>query len=154
MKKIFSFFFTVIFLGAVPAFGQSGNPQYDSVLAKTLGADNYGMKKYVFVILKTGLNTRASKALSDSLFAGHMKNINRLADAGKLVVAGPFRKNDQQYRGIFILNVSTIDEAKELLQTDPAIKGGLLSAELIPWYGSAALSEHLKVHDRIWKLTF
>jgi len=134
--------------------GQQTNPMYDSTLAKTLGADDYGMKKYVFVILKTGPNTQASKALSDSLFAGHMQNINRLADAGKLVVAGPFMKNDRQYRGIFILNVTTIEEAKDLLQTDPAIKGDLLSAELIPWYGSAALSEYLKAHELVWKRSF
>lgn len=29
-------------------------PKYDADLAKKLGADPYGMKNYVFVILKTG----------------------------------------------------------------------------------------------------
>jgi uncharacterized protein YciI len=84
---------------------------YDSTLAKKLHADDYGMKTYVMVFLKTGSATNVPKVTSDSLFRGHMDNINRLADTGKLVVAGPFFKNDK-YRGIFILNATSIDEAK------------------------------------------
>ena len=33
---------------------QSTNKEYDSVLAKKLNADPYGMKKYYLVLLKTG----------------------------------------------------------------------------------------------------
>jgi uncharacterized protein YciI len=81
-----------------------------------------------------------------------MDNIGRLVDEGKLVVAGPLGKNDLTYRGIFILNVKTVEEATELLQSDPAVKDGLLAAELLPWYGSAALGEYLPYSDKIWKL--
>jgi len=130
---------------------QEANPKFDSTLAKTYGADDYGMKMYVMVILKTGSNTSENKAATDSLFMGHMNNINRLVELKKLVVAGPFGKNENNFRGIFILNVSTIDEAKELMQTDPAIKADLLQTELYPWYGSAALPAYLETSDKIWK---
>jgi uncharacterized protein YciI len=132
--------------------GQTVNPRYDSTLAKTLQADDYGMKSYVLVILKTGSNKSTDKVLIDSCFAGHMKNIGRLVDLNKLVVAGPMAKNEKLYRGIFILNVTSFDEANELLQTDPAISEKLLEAELYAWYGSAALPEYLKVSDKIWKI--
>ena len=70
----------------------------------------------------------------------------------KLIVAGPFGKNENNYRGIFILNnVETPDKARELLQTDPAIKAGLLDVELYNWYGSAALPEYLEFSDKVWK---
>ncbi|HYH56523.1 MAG TPA: hypothetical protein VD772_07930 [Anseongella sp.] len=104
------------------ALGQSENPNYDPVLAKKLGADDHGMKPYMLVILKTGSNKTSDKTVIDSCFSGHMKNINRLVESGKLIVAGPLGKNDKEYRGIFILNVGTLEEAGELLQTDPAIK--------------------------------
>lgn len=133
---------------------QKTNPNYDSVLAKKLGADDYGMKKFILVILKTGANTTSVKSFIDSCFAGHMKNMDRLVDLGKLIVAGPLGKNDKTYRGIFILNVPTIEEAKELLQTDPAVKAELLAAELYNWYGSAALPEYLKASDKVWKKGF
>lgn len=138
----------VVFIG----FGQTKNPSYDSTLAKSLGADEYGMKKYIFVILKTGSVNLSDKVKRDSLFGGHLKNITRLAEEGKLVVAGPFiGKNDQSYRGLFILNVQTIEEANALLETDPTIKEKILAAELYPWYGSAALSTYLPTHDKLGK---
>lgn len=145
---IFSFFLFEVFAAA----GQEVNPNYDASLAKQLGADDYGMKSYVLVILKTGSNTTEEKAIRDSLFAGHMNNIGRLAKLGKLVVAGPLGKNEKSYRGIFILSAATFEEANELLMTDPAIKEKIFEAELYKWYGSAALPEYLKSHERIEKL--
>ncbi len=134
------------------AFAQK--PSYDSILAKKLGADDYGMKMYVFCILKTGPVTITDKAKRDSLFAGHMKNIGRLADEGKLALAGPFEKNDKQYRGLFIFNVSTIVEAEKLTQTDPAIKAGIFAVELTEWYGSASLMLTPEAHKKLQKKRF
>jgi len=130
------------------------NPKYDEALAKKLGAEENGMKMYVLVMLKTGSNTTESKAKSDSLFAGHMANMSRLVSINKLIVAGPLAKNDKNYRGIFILNTKSLDEAKELLATDPAVKAKLLDADLFNWYGSAALAEYLTAEERIWKARF
>ncbi|MEO7047659.1 MAG: hypothetical protein ABI091_20340, partial [Ferruginibacter sp.] len=39
------------------------NPNYDKELADKLGGDDYGMKSYFFVILKTGANTTTDKKL-------------------------------------------------------------------------------------------
>lgn len=130
------------------------NPKYDTELAKKLGADDYGMKRYIMVILKTGTNTTATKKQTDSLFAGHMKNIKHLVETNKLVVAGPLGKNDKTYRGIFILNTASIDEAKQILETDPAVKAKLLDAELYNWYGSAALPEYLPSSEKVGKYSF
>lgn len=133
---------------------QTANPKYNKTLADSLGADDYGMKRYVLVMLKTGKGKAASKAEEDSLFSGHMANIGRLAGIGKLVVAGPLQKNDKSYRGIFILNTATVEEANALLATDPAVKAQLLEAELFGWYGSAALPMYLPFHDDVKKKDF
>ena len=133
------------------AIGQTDNPKYDKNLADTLGGDDYGMKTYMFVILKTGPNKIEDNKLLDSLFKGHMENIGRLAAKGKLIVAGPFGKNDKNYRGLFILDAKTIEEANALLETDPTIKEKVLEADIFRWYGSAALPTYLPFHDKIEK---
>ena len=133
------------------AIAQKDNRKFEKGLADSLGGDEYGMKPYVLVILKTGTNKIDKKETVDSLFKGHLANINRLASIGKLVVAGPLKKNDKHYRGIFILNVKTVEEASVLLASDPAVKEKLLDAELFQWYGSAALLEYRKVHEKIEK---
>ncbi|MCJ8319214.1 MAG: YciI family protein [Colwellia sp.] len=129
------------------------NPNYDAKLAADLGADDYGMKKFVLVILKTGSNTSTDKTLKNAAFKGHIDNISRLVDEKKLIVAGPLGKNDKTYRGIFILDVSSIDQANEILLSDPAIKANYLAAEVIEWYGSAALATYLEASDKIWKVS-
>ena len=131
----------------------TANPNYDKILAEKLGGDDYGMKSYFLVILKTGTNATNDKELISESFRGHMDNIIRLVEEGKLIVAGPLGKNENNYRGIFILNnLKSIEEAKELLQTDLAIKNELLDYDIFTWYGSAALSEYLPFSDKIWKL--
>lgn len=128
------------------------NPNYDESLAERLGGDDYGMKSYFLVILKTGPNTTADQKLIAESFRGHMENIGRLAQEGKLVVAGPLAQNPNKYRGIFILDkIGSIEEANDLLLTDPAIDNELLDYEIFSWYGSAALPEYLPVSDKIWK---
>lgn len=128
------------------------NPNYDKELADKLGGDDYGMKSYFLVILKTWTNTTTDKEFIRESFRGHLNNINRMVEEGKLIIAGPLGKNENNYRGIFILNdIKSIEEAKELLQTDPAIKNGLLDYEIFTWYGSAALPEYLQFSDKIWK---
>ncbi|KAF2332591.1 YciI family protein [Flavobacterium daemonense] len=142
--------FAFLLLSAI-GFSQKTEVKYDEKLAKSLNADEYGMKKYVFCLLKSGTNTTASKEETKKLFEGHMANIGKLAKEGKLVVAGPFMENDRNYRGIYVFNVETIEEAKALVATDPAIKANLLEAELTPWYCTAALQEIPKIHEKIAK---
>ena len=78
--------------------------------------------------------------------------MEKMVKAEQQVVAGPFGKNEQGYRGLFIFNFKTIDEANEILKTDPAFKAGYLAADIIPWYCSAALSEYLTASDKVWKV--
>ncbi|WP_184546062.1 YciI family protein [Mucilaginibacter sp. FT3.2] len=152
MKK----FFLLIAIATVSfnCFAQTKTkPVYDAALAKKLGADKYGMKKYVMAFLKEGPNRLQDSAARMQLQMAHLKNISKLANEGKLVVAGPFL-DDQPIKGIFIFNVETIEEAKTLTETDPAIKAGSLIMELHPFYCSAALMEVVKIHHTLESANF
>lgn len=157
MKKTFLAAMIALLLGTL-AFSQTSDTKaaYDSDLAAKVGADEYGMKKYVFCILKTGPNDASitDKKQRDEIFAGHMANIQKLADEGKLALAGPFGKNDRSYRGLYIFNVTTIEEAQKLVETDPAIKSGMMTAELTSWYGSAATMLINENHKKVMKKNF
>jgi len=135
-----------------PFIGFAQNSEYNKSLADSLGADDYGMKSYSLVMLKTGGGRIEDKAKVDSLFRGHLDNIGRLAADGKIIVAGPLEKNDNEYRGIFIFDEQDKSKVAELLQTDPAIKADLLAYDIYRWYGSAALPVYLKTHAKIEKI--
>lgn len=123
---------------------------FDPKLAEELGADDYGMKKYVMAFLKSGPIRDQDSAEVVRLQRAHMDNIKRLAEARKLVVAGPFL-DDTDVRGIYIFDVETVEEAEALTNSDPAIKAGRLVMELHPWYGSAALIKTAELHKNISK---
>jgi uncharacterized protein YciI len=124
---------------------------YDSVLAKKAGADQYGMKQYVMAFLKEGpMRHSMDSVTAANLQKAHLRNIMRMAKEGKLIVAGPFM-DEGEVAGIYIFNVTSIEEARALTATDPAIQAGRLTMELRPWYGSAALQMTTVLHKRLEK---
>ena len=76
--------------------------------------------------------------------------LGKLADEGRLVLAGPFG-DAEPWRGLYIFNVATVEEAKDLVETDPAVKAGIFEYELAKYYGSAALMQVNEIHSRIQK---
>ena len=80
-----------------------------------------------------------------------MDNISRMVEEGTLVLAGPFG-GDGDIRGIYVFDVPTVEEARKLTETDPAIQAGSLVMELIPWYGSATLPLIKDWHGRVAKI--
>jgi uncharacterized protein YciI len=123
---------------------------FDQQLADELGADEYGMKPFVMAYLKRGPNRDQDSVTAANLQRAHLDNIGKMAEAGDLVLAGPFM-DDGDVRGIYIFNVETIAEAEALTNTDPAIQAGRLEMELHQWYGPAALQMILDFSRKITK---
>jgi uncharacterized protein YciI len=142
-----------LFLAAPHAQSTDIKPKFDAELAKTLGADEYGMRRYVHVVLKTGPNKMPAGTERDAMFKGHFANIQRLAAEGKLVLAGPFDGVDG-WRGMFVLAVADIEEAKKLVATDPVIINGEMIAQFHTYYGSAALMQVNEWHEKVAKKGF
>ncbi len=127
-----------------------GSSSYDADMAKEVGADDYGMREYVFAYLRKGPNRDLPKEEADQLQRAHLDNIQRLARQGKLVLAGPFM-DDGDIRGIYIFAVESLEEAEKIAMSDPAIEAGSLTLELHPWYGSAALMKINELHAKLAK---
>lgn len=97
------------------------------------------IKQFWMVILKTGPQ---DKVITDStersqLFAGHFGNMKRLHNEGVLKVAGPFGKNDFTWRGLFIFDCNTREEAEAYVKTDPTVKAGIFIYNIVEWWGEA-----------------
>lgn len=143
-------FAAICTIAASPALAQQPAATYDAELAARLGANENGMRSYVLVVLKTGPTPLPKGPERDEMFRGHFANIKRLADEGKLVVAGPFDGVDG-WRGLFVFAVKTIDEAKQLAATDPVLIKGEMVAEYHRYFGSAALMMVPEIHAKIAK---
>src|SRR5215510_14232081 len=92
------------------------------------------MSAVYLVLLKKGpVWTATPTEESKGIQAAHMENIVALWKAGKMIIAGPLG-DDGEIRGIFVLEAASLDEARELAASDPAIKAGRLVAEIHPWW--------------------
>lgn len=141
----------VLWTLALPAWAQPvANPGYDEALATKFGADEYGMRRYVLVILKTGPSPLPAGPERDEMFRGHFANMKRLSEQGLLVLAGPLDGVDG-WRGLFVFAVADIEEARKLAATDPVLIRGEMVAEYHRYYGSAALIGLGAVHERLGK---
>lgn len=100
------------------------------------GQDKSNIKQFWMVILKTGPK---DKEITDSterskIFAGHFSNMGRLQSEGFLKAAGPFGINDFTWRGLFILDCSSKEDAEAHVKTDPAVAAGVFIYDIVPWY--------------------
>lgn len=99
----------------------------------------YEMTTYVLGLLRKGPNWgTGTKEESARIQEGHMANIRKMGESGKLIVAGPLTDNGD-IRGIFVFRAKTPDEVRPLAEDDPAIKSGRLVLELHPWFAGAGL---------------
>jgi len=117
-------FLTFCILTCISAFAQQEENKSETPI----------LKQYYFVMLVKGPHRDDIDSLSlAKIQEGHMANINKMAESGKLQIAGPFG-DDGNWRGIFIFDVATEEEVKELLKDDPAIQSGRLAYEIHPWW--------------------
>lgn len=142
----------LVFAGAAsadePAPVPETAPRFDAALAARTGADARGMRPYVLVILKSSDTPVPAGEARDAMFRGHFANMERLAGEGKLVLAGPLDGVDG-WRGLFVLAVDDLDEARALVATDPVVAQGEMVPELHRYYGSAALMLINELHAQL-----
>lgn len=136
-----------------PAHAEDAAPAFDPALAAAVGADERGMRRYVLVILKTSPTPVPPGPARDEMFKGHFANMQRLADEGKLALAGPL-DGVEGWRGLFILAVSDIEEARALVATDPVVAQGEMIPEFHKYFGSAALMLVNDGHAKVSKKPF
>lgn len=107
--------------------------------------DPYGRRPWQLALLRVGPNYSAVKgAARVEVFKGHMANISRLSALGKIRLAGPLSAaktgRKDALAGLFLFDVETRAEALELCKTDPAIKAGVFTVEVVTWYGPSDIT--------------
>ncbi len=67
---------------------------------------------------------------SEKKISGHIEHQNKLFEAGKLVMGGPFTDGTG---GMAIFDVDSREEVEEILGNDPAVANELYTTELHPY---------------------
>src|SRR5262249_7676655 len=73
--------------------------------------------------------------LSQDLVKAHLQHVQALISSGKALLAGPFFDNNR-IAGVFVLNASSVEEARAMEEADPFVKTGGLSVEVLKWWAA------------------
>jgi uncharacterized protein len=95
----------------------------------------YTMKRYVFMLLKKGDNRTQDSTEAVKIQEQHMAHLNKMAETGKLILAGPFEEGGD-HRGLLVFDIETLEEALELEGEDPAVKSGRLKMDAFYWWAA------------------
>lgn len=128
MKKILFAFLLSTFAFVVSA-------QEQREFAYTEDDTTYIMKRYVFMMLDSGGVKSKDSTEAAKYQELHMAHLNKLAEDGKLVVAGPF-EGGGDHRGLLIFDVETVEDALKLEGEDPSVKSGRLKMDAFYWWGA------------------
>ena len=63
----------------------------------------------------------------------HVNYLDALEAAGALIVAGIIDQNLENHTGFVVLTTDSYEEAFDIVQNDPSIKEGMMSANLRPF---------------------
>ena len=124
----------VLIMISLVAFTQNLTAQTKT--ANTKQRLEHQIAQYWFVMLISGDKRTQDSATTAKIQEGHMANINKLYQEGKLKVAGPFG-DEGIWKGIFIFDCAIKEVVEKLLCADPAIAAGRLSYEIHPWWTAA-----------------
>lgn len=111
--------------------GKSTHSIVNSVKSKRI--DEQGqMKTYYMVFLVAGDNRLQDSVTAAKIQKEHLEHLTKMWNEGKMDIAGPFL-DEGDAKGICVYNVKTLEEAKQLAESDPAVKSGRLKVIVRPW---------------------
>lgn len=92
-------------------------------------------ESYAFVLLRRPANApNLPDDELDRIQEQHLAHLAAMAAAGKLVAAGPFSDQaDESLRGLCFY-ATTVEEARELANNDPAVRVGRLEVDVMTWW--------------------
>ena len=108
------------------------HPWWSEDVMKKTATPGKTMTAYLAFLVRGAKWTPEKTPETEAIQKAHLANIGKLAEMKKLVVAGPFG-DDGTLRGIFVFRVNSLEEARSLAQTDPAVQAGRLALQIHPW---------------------
>jgi uncharacterized protein YciI len=96
------------------------------------------MDRYSLVLLRRGSDPPGlSEEESDALQERHLAYLRAMRARGAMATAGPFRDQpDESLRGLCLYRTS-LEEARELAEQDPAVRAGRLAIDVLTWMAPA-----------------
>ena len=93
------------------------------------------LDSYTFVLLRRGPRAdEYNEAELEEIQAGHLSFLGRMRDESHMILSGPFTDQEDETKRGFSVYRTGLEETKRLLEDDPALLAGRMSAEVMTWW--------------------
>lgn len=123
----------VLLLMSLPLFSQEADTTDFQTFNYDHEGQTYVMQQYFIVFIKKGPNKSANQEEAQKIQSQHLAYLGGLFEKGFICMNGPFG-DDGDIRGATIYRVSNAEEALKLAGGDPAVKAGIFTLEVHPWW--------------------
>ncbi len=96
-----------------------------------------GKKQFIYVLklIPVLINPQNWTEKEEEIVSRHFAKLQELLRDGELILAGKTAGiDDEKTFGIVILEVESEDEAQAIMENDPAVAAGIMTAELFPYH--------------------
>ena len=88
---------------------------------------------YVLKLIPALLDEKNWTGEEEAIVERHFTKLKDLLEEGKLILAGKTDGPDGKTFGIVIFEANSEDEARLIMESDPAVAEGIMQAELFPY---------------------
>jgi uncharacterized protein YciI len=114
----------------------------DGGFASRAGATPGGPAPYYVVFLRPNPDRKPiAPADRERIMAAHMANIQKMADDGILVAAGPMDDKTTTISGIFVFRCPSLEEARRVAALDPTVAEGRNTVDVHAWRGPPGIGD-------------
>ena len=91
--------------------------------------------QYLYTIKPARLEmlTTGPTSEEEGILSRHFAHLQDMAQKGVVVLAGRTQTADDTTFGIVIINSDSEEEARQHMESDPAVEGGVMHAKLFPF---------------------
>lgn len=91
--------------------------------------------QFIYMVRPTrlGMLAEGPTAEEENIIGRHFAYLKHLAERGIVLLAGRTQDSDESSFGIVILQTGSEEEARVIMENDPAVKGKVMSARLHPY---------------------
>lgn len=94
-----------------------------------------GKSQFLYTIKPTRLEmlTDGPTAEEETIVGQHFNYLHDLTQKGVAILVGRTQTADEDTIGIIVFQATSEEEARSLVENDPAVKGGVMQAKLYPF---------------------
>ena len=88
---------------------------------------------YVLKLIPSLLDQKNWTPREEGIVETHFQYLKGLTEAGTMILVGRTQQMDVETFGIAIFEAASDDDARQIMENDPAVKGGIMTAKVYPF---------------------